>query len=161
MPLKIQIRYRSGLLDTAGNPAHAASFIRKRLILLDKELLADPAEHARILTHERFHFVWVRLGNRLRLDWERILQNEANRGARGEAGWSAEWRKQKLTERHLTKRTRFWREYCCESFCDTAAWIFTEAETELTLAKRWQAGRKSWFSRHIVSSRMPTIMGDR
>jgi hypothetical protein len=159
--MRVTIRYRSGLLDTAGNPAHAASFIRKRLILLDKELRTDPQEHARILTHERFHFVWVRLGNPLRLDWERILQNELRRRARGEAGWSAEWRKQNLTEGDITKRTRFWREYCCESFCDTAAWIFTGAKTELTLTKVWQAGRKTWFSRHIVSSRMPTIMGDR
>jgi hypothetical protein len=154
MPLKIRVRYRSGLVDTTGNPAHAATFIRKRLILLDQELRTDPGEHARILAHERFHFVWVRLGNPLRLDWERILQNELRRRARGEAGWSAEWRKRKLTERHLTKRSRFWREYCCESFCDTAAWIFSGAETELTLAKYWQAGRKSWFSRHIEGRRL-------
>lgn len=153
MQIRIQVRYRTGLVDTAGNPAHAATFIRKRLILLDNELQNDPAEHSRILTHERFHFVWVRLGNPLRLDWERLLQNEANRRARGESGWSAEWRKRELTPSDLTNRTRRWREYCCESFCDTAAWILTESETELTLANRWCVGRKRWFSRHIVSSR--------
>jgi hypothetical protein len=153
MPLKI--RYRTGLTDTAGNPAHAATFIRKRLILLDKELLVNPAEHARILTHERFHFVWVRLGNPLRRDWERVLQNEIAGGARGETGWSAEWRKQKLAPADFTKRTRKWREYCCESFCDTAAWFVTEWETEVTLANRWKAGRKTWFSRHIEGRRLP------
>jgi hypothetical protein len=84
----------------------------------------------------------------VRLSWEALLQNEANRRARGEAGWSAEWRKLELTECDRTKRTQRWREYCCESFCDTAAWIVTGVETEVTLANRWKAGRKTWFSRH-------------
>jgi hypothetical protein len=144
-----RIRYTTALRDTAGNPAHAASFIRRQLILLDEALLAHPAEHARILAHERLHFLWPRLGNPRRLSWEAILQNELARRARGEMGWSAEWRKLKLTPADLTNRTRFWREYCCESFCDTGAWLQTGVESEGTLANRYRMGRKTWFSRHI------------
>ena len=146
---KIRIRYRSKLVDTAGNPAHAATFIRERLIVLDTELKRDPAEHARILTHERYHFVWVRLGNPRRLLWEAHLKGEIAANARGEAGWSAEWRKRKLRALALERRSRRWREYCCESFCDTAAWVVTGNEAELTLAKRYREGRKAWFARHI------------
>ncbi|HZL56478.1 MAG TPA: hypothetical protein VFC21_05325 [Bryobacteraceae bacterium] len=150
-----KIRYRSNLRDTAGNPAHAATFIRKRLIVLDTALLSNPAEHERILCHERFHFVWVRLGNPRRLAWELLLAAEYRARARGEAGWSAEWRKQKLSALDVTKRTRRWREYCCESFCDTAAWIFTSSEIEVTLAKLRREGRKSWFARHIKIEEIP------
>ena len=148
----VRVRYRAGLVDTAGNPAHAATLIRERLILLDRALRDNPAERARILCHERFHFVWARLGNPVRLSWETLLTSEGR--ARGEAGWSAEWRKRKLKPSDGAERTRKWREYCCESFCDTAAWIFTGtengAENEVTLAKRYLMGRKLWFERHIM-----------
>jgi hypothetical protein len=140
------VRYRSHLVDTAGNPAHAATFIRQRLILLDRALRLHPREHARILCHERFHFVWVRLGNPARLAWENLLKSEGS--ARGEAGWSAELRRRKLAPSDPVHRTRRWREYCCESFCDTAAWIFTGVENEVTLAKRYLKARREWFSRY-------------
>ena len=117
----IEVRYRDHLSDTAGNPAHAATFIRQRLIVLDRELLRNTNEHQRILIHEIFHFVWVRTGNEKRRAWEALLRSEWQAKARGEAGWSAEWRKRKLTPIDLKRRTRKWREYCCESFCDTAA----------------------------------------
>jgi hypothetical protein len=151
MDRPIRVRYRAHLVDTAGNPAHAATFIRERLILLDNELRVNPGERSRILTHERFHFVWVRLGNPRRLFWETHLRAEIDRRARGEAGWSAEWRKRKLTASDVEKRTRRWREYCCESFCDTAAWLITGNESELTLARRYSSGRKAWFAAsHII-----------
>jgi hypothetical protein len=140
------VRYRAGLLDTAGNAAHAASYIRDGLIVLDKGLRGDPQEHARILCHERFHFVWARLGNPVRWSWEDLLRREGS--ARGEAGWSAEWRRRDLKPSDSMDRTRRWREYCCESFCDTAAWVFTGAENEVTLAKRHLRARKLWFSRY-------------
>src|SRR5258708_6088626 len=60
---KVGIRYRGNLRDTAGNPAHAATSIGQRFILLDPSLKARPREHRRILLHEYFHFAWVRLGN--------------------------------------------------------------------------------------------------
>lgn len=147
--LSLRVLYRSGLTDTAGNPAHAATFIRQRLIVLDRELKQDPREHARVLAHERLHFTWVRLGNPRRLLWEEHLKDEFTRRARGEAGWSAEWRKRELAASDVENRTRRWREYCCESFCDTGAWVMTGVETELTLAKRYREGRKAWFARRI------------
>jgi hypothetical protein len=136
-------------VDTAGNPAHAATFIRERLIVLDPGLRENPAEHARILAHEQLHFRWIHLGNPRRLLWEAHLKDEMARRARGEAGWSAEWRKRQLTASDVENRTRRWREYCCESFCDTGAWVETGLESEMTLAKRYRAGRKAWFARHI------------
>jgi hypothetical protein len=130
----LEIRYSAGLRDTAGNPAHAASFIRRRLIVLDAELRRDASGHARILTHELFHFVWVRLGNSARLQWERAMRLEFDRRVSGDAGWSAEWRKVKLAKSDITRRTRAWREYCCESFCDTGAAWLTGSRAENTLS---------------------------
>jgi hypothetical protein len=151
----IEIRYQTGLMDTAGQPAHAATFIRQRLIVLDDELRRDPAEHSRILIHELFHFVWIRLGNPRRLAWEALLRAEWHAGARGEAGWSAEWRKRKLTPRDLANRTRAWREYCCESFCDTAAWLHTASENEVTLAPTRLRARKAWCAAHLDGRDLP------
>ena len=145
----IEIRYSAGLRDTSGNPAHAATFIRQRLVILDNELRRDPNEHRRILMHELFHFVWVRLGNRKRHSWETLLRAEWAGGAHGEAGWSAEWRKRGLAETDAAGRTRKWREYCCESFCDTAACLETGTRSELTLASRRLAVRRAWFAEQL------------
>ena len=145
----IEVRYRDSLADTSGNPADAATFIRQRLIVLDLELQRNPKEHARILVHELFHFVWVRLGNQKRRAWEELLQSEWNQDARGEAGWSAEWRKRKLLPIDAERRTRKWREYCCESFCDTAACLETGTRAEVTLAARRLAVRQDWLAEQL------------
>ncbi len=145
----VEIRYAANLHDMAGNPADAATYIRDRVIVLDRDLAGD--EHQRVLCHELFHFVWVRLGNPRKLAWETLLAAEWHARARGEAGWSAEWRKKKLSPADVSGRTRKWREYCCESFCDTAAWLFASNESELTLSRKWREGRKAWFERHIGS----------
>lgn len=141
----VTVKYRSGLRDTAGNPAHAATFIRQRLIVLDPELKADRSKHQNILLHEFFHFVWVRLGNNRRLAWEGLLGKERVCRARGEAGWSAEWRKKKLSDTDVANRSRRWREYCCESFCDTAAWLHSGHDSEVTLALAHLRRRAAWF----------------
>jgi hypothetical protein len=149
----VAIRYRANLRDIAGNPAHAATSITGRLIILDPGLKEDPIEHRRVLLHEFFHFVWVRLGNPKRWAWEQHLRYEWNSGCRGEAGWSAEWRKRKLSAGDVAGRTRRWREYCCESFCDTGAWfIFSSttrlpvrADAEVTLAPVRRRARLAWF----------------
>ena len=145
----IEVRYATCLRDTAGNPAHAATWLRRRLVILDRELLRNPGEHRRILVHELFHFVWLRLGNPSRLEWEHLLKEEWRQGARGETGWSAEWRKQNLTARDVRQRSVNWRAYCCESFCDTAATLYAIPRDgnhpENTLAARWQRRRASWF----------------
>ncbi|MEP6715327.1 MAG: hypothetical protein ABJC09_07115 [Terriglobia bacterium] len=141
----VEIRYEAGLRDTSGNAAHAATWIRRRLIVLDEELRAAPREHCRILAHELFHFVWVRLGNGARRSWQDLLREESRRRARGETGWSAEWRRRALTGADMDQRSRRWREYCCESFCDTGAWLVSGEAAELTLARGHCERRRKWF----------------
>src|ERR1041384_7309154 len=93
----------------------------------------------RIPVHEIFHFVWVRLPNLTRLEWERGIAGDLAVQAEGELGWSAEWRKNNLTAAARRRRTAAWRRYACESFCDTAAWRFAglQKHEEFTLAPRY------------------------
>jgi len=151
----VQIRYRAHLLDTAGNAAHAATFIRGRLIVLDEELQRDSPERRRVLLHELLHFVWVRAGNARRFAWESLLREEWRLRARGECGWSAQWRKNKLRPKDVDRRTRAWREYCCESFCDTGAWICGGGQQEVTLAHRWRRTRRAWFEYFLDGRDIP------
>jgi hypothetical protein len=126
-----------------GREAHAGSFLRERSIGFN----CQAREFPRICVHELFHFAWLRLGNPRRRSYEEILRKEWAAGARGELGWSAEWRKEKLTARDVRVRSRFWLEYCCESFCDTAAWMYAGARDheEFTLAGRYRLRRRAWF----------------
>jgi hypothetical protein len=122
---------------------HAGSFLRQRRIAFD----CAPAEFPRIFVHELFHFVWLRLGNPARRSYEELLDAERPRRG-GELGWSAEWRKDAITSEDVRTRSRRWREYCCESFCDTAAWLYSGAgpHPEFTLAMRFRARRRAWFA---------------
>jgi len=152
-PIRLEIR--RGLADRRG-AVHAGALIRKRRIVFDAETAADPQEFARIFVHEVFHFVWLRLGNPRRWSYEALLREEMRGRARGELGWSAEWRKRALAARDAARRTRRWREYVCESFCDTAAWIFSgvPAHGEYTLARRFRQRRRQWFQDSDVSNRI-------
>jgi hypothetical protein len=123
------------------------------LIVLDPDLKKSPREHQRVLLHEYFHFAWVRLGNPLRRAWEEYLESEWNSGGRGEAGWSAEWRKERLSDEDVMGRSRRWREYCCESFCDTAAWIAGGVGSEVTLAPTRRRARRAWFETYFAGWR--------
>jgi hypothetical protein len=138
-----------GRLLTAGErgrPVHAGTFLRRRLIVLDCALIRAPREFSRILVHELFHFAWLRLGNPLRREWERLLETEIRAGVRGELGWSAGWRKDELRRADSAHRTPRWREYACESFCDTAAWVLAGGRHgEFTLAARARGPRRRWF----------------
>ena len=129
----------------------AATNIRKRLILLDSQVLARRGDFERILVHELFHFAWVRLSNSARRDWESLLARELARGARGELGWSAERRKRKLTNAEVRRRDKTWRLYACESFCDTAAWRFAGLvwHEEFSLGIAHRRAREGWFEKHI------------
>ena len=142
----IEIRFVRGLRDRRGE-VHGGAFVRERRIAFDAALRRDRAELARIFVHELFHFGWVRLGNAARRSWEELLAAEFGARVAGELGWSAAWRKQALEPRDCAARTRRWREYCCESFCDTAAWLFADLEShpEFTLAGRHRAKRRRWF----------------
>ena len=135
--------------EEAGTPVHAGTFVRKREIVLETELLYRPAELRRILAHELFHFVWRRLSNGARRAFESLLDAEMRRRNSGELGWSSEWRKLALTLLDRRRRTRRWREYVCESFCDTAAWVYGggRRQAEVTLAAEFRAIRREWFRR--------------
>lgn len=143
----VRVAFQTTVLDESGEPAHAATYMRERRMVLDEALMADVDEFARIFVHELFHFAWLRLGNQKRRSYERVLAGELRRGSRGELGWSAEWRKQKLRNGDRVRRTRKWREYCCESFCDTGAWLYAgvRAHEEFTLGKLARAKRRRWF----------------
>lgn len=116
-------------------------------MLLDAGLLSTRNEFDRILVHELFHFVWVRLSNAVRRAWERQLAAEIRGKVRGELGWSAEWRKGELKRADLARRTPRWRRYVCESFCDTAAWLYAELKRhpEFTLPAATRRSRRAWF----------------
>jgi hypothetical protein len=126
---------------------HAGTFLRRRTIVLASELLAQPRELARILIHELYHFVWLRLDNATRNSYEALVAGEFRRRERGELGWSSQWRKEALTAADRRRGTRRWREYLSESFCDTAAWLFGGARRheEFTLAAADRRRRRKWF----------------
>jgi hypothetical protein len=138
----VRVHSMRGLRDRHG-PVHAGSFLRERRIALD----CTRAEFPRIFVHELFHFVWMRAGNPTRRSFERLLSGERRAGVPGELGWSAEWRKQELSAADVRFRTRRWREYCCESFCDTAAWLYSGVarHPEFTLGARASRLRRIWF----------------
>ena len=117
----------------------ASAYLRERRVVLDAGL--SHSERQRVTVHELFHFVWWRLGNPTRLAWEALVAVERSRG---EAGWSAEWRKEKLSAADRRNRTRRWREYICEAFCDSAAAIYG-SRAQVTLAPRFLAQRRAWF----------------
>ena len=133
-------------LQAVGEAVHAGADIRKRVIALDPALAEDPDELARILIHEIFHFAWVRLGNVRRKQYAAIIARELTRGARGELGWSSEYRKANCRADSLAVCQ--WSEYICESFCDTAAWRYAGLpdHDEFTLPKRYREARERWFS---------------
>jgi len=130
---------------------HASSCIPRRAILLDAGVLAQRGEFERILVHELFHFVWVRLSNATRRDWERVLLGEMKQRIAGELGWSSEWRKKSLGAQSASKRDGRWRRYACESFCDTAAWMFAGIRwhDEFTLRSGAREIRRRWFARQF------------
>ena len=138
----IRIQSARGLRDRHG-PVHAGSFLRERRIAFD----CTRAEFPRIFVHEVFHFAWVRLGNPVRRAYEGLIAAECTMAVSGELGWSAEWRKRELVAADVRLRTRRWREYCCESFCDTAAWLYSGVvrHPEFTLPARSRRLRRIWF----------------
>jgi hypothetical protein len=141
-----------------GQPVYAGSFIRKREIVLDRELERQPKELARILVHELFHFAWVRLGNPGRRSYEALVLEEWKQRARGELGWSAESRKRMLSNSSIrTAASPPWRDYLCESFCDTAAWLYSgvRRHPEYTLAARHRNRRAEWFEAAFRSRGIP------
>ena len=147
----VRIAAARGLSDSHGE-VEAAAFLRQRRIAFN----CTGAEFPRIFVHELFHFVWLRLGNRARLSYEALVESELAAGTRGELGWSAEWRKNALRPADRRRRSRRWREYCCESFCDTAAWLYSSVKRhgEFTLAAGRRRRRRAWFAESIEAKRL-------
>jgi hypothetical protein len=143
-PIKVELR------DSLG-PHLAATSIPTRLILLDREVLSKQGDFERILIHEIFHFAWLRLSNATRREWEILLASERTPG---ELGWSAEWRKSKLKSSDARLRSPSWRRYVRESFCDSAAWLFSELKRhdEFTLPPKSRRARKLWFERIFATN---------
>ncbi len=149
--------YRGRLLSAdpreRGTPVHAASFLRKREIVLESQLLAKKSDLRLILVHEIFHFVWLRLGNPKRREFRALLEQELKAGARGEMGESAGVHKLALRRNVTSDRARL--EYVCESFCDSGAWLYAGIKTSSswTLRTRWQRRRKRWFEEVFAAPR--------
>ncbi|MEQ1947062.1 MAG: hypothetical protein ABL995_07725 [Bryobacteraceae bacterium] len=143
-PVRVELRPDLGLY-------HAATSIPKRLILLDGGVLKEHLEFDRVVVHELFHFVWVRLSNATRREWEHHLAGEIAAKAKGELGWSAEWRKDELRRADVLARTVRWRHYVCESFCDSAAWLYAEIgrHPEWTLPAAFRRKRGAWFGKQF------------
>lgn len=146
-PIRVELR------RSLGHRLAAAS-IPRRLILLDAEVLHRRGDFERILIHEIFHFVWVRLPNSTRRDWELVLASEIRSQASGELGWSAEWRKAKLKASDPLRRTPAWRRYACESFCDSAGWLHADLRKhdEFTLAPGFRRRRRMWFAQKFPAT---------
>lgn len=134
-----------------GTPVYAASFIRERRIVLDSQLFATPRMLRLIVLHEIFHFVWTRLGNGARDEFANLLLTELRRGVRGELGESAGVKKSSLVIPSPTRNTRQWRNYVCESFCDTAACLYSgiKRHKSFNLAHSWRQRREAWFQAAI------------
>lgn len=136
-------------------------------MVLDRELLENESALRGILIHELFHFVWVRAGNPARRGFAALLEAEFKARARGELGesseiqkqiWLADWANNRRRCRPpLTARraaSRVWREYVCESFCDTAAWVlYPRAPWPASLSDKWRRKRRLWLQAWIAEQK--------
>ena len=134
---------QTSLRDDRGTPVYAASFIRQRRIVLETGLaLPAPPLLRFIFVHEVFHFAWVRLGNSSERRILQLLMGELRLTARGELGESSAVKKAELRAPPEFRRgSKLWRDYICESFCDSAACILSAGPVHdgAKLGKRWTA----------------------
>ena len=160
-PILIQFRpslraYRGKLISGGdiGTAVHAASFLRDRRIILDRALLRNTAERDRILLHEIFHFVWWKLIERHRREYQEMIECEQARFVPGEMGWSAQWRKEALRDVDGAIGTRRFHEYLCESFCDSAAAHVLQLRNhpEITLPASARRVRTLWMRKWMEAS---------
>ncbi len=156
----MNIRFRPSLrvaggkiVRVGGTEVHAAALLRRRQLIFDSSLLGHAPELIRIFAHEVFHFVWTRIDNATRKSWEQLIAAERRLLIEGELGWSAQIYK----DRARIDSGRRWRDYLCESFCDTAAWYFSglRRHEEFTLPAGARRRRKRWFQSMIESRQLP------
>lgn len=146
--------YKGRLLSESskGKSVYAGSFLRRRTITLDDCLLRTPRVWERIFAHEVGHFIWSRLPAALRESYTQLVHGEIRQGERGELGWSAESIKLRLLPADPLLGNTRWKNYVCESFCDTAGWVFGSARTyaELTLPAGLRELRRDWCRAHLL-----------
>lgn len=163
----LRVEWASGLRNVRGclqlgggrgKEVYAASFLRERRMVFDEALRRDHGELIRIMVHELFHFAWVRLSNDLRETWKQLVRKELVLHARGELGWSAESRKCAFRSANVDPFGPAWSQYCCESYCDSAAWLYADSgvHEEFTLAPRFREIRRAGL-RTIESHRAGAI----
>jgi hypothetical protein len=147
----IHVEFRSNLRADF----HAATFLHRRLILLDQPLLRDKRECERILAHEIFHFVWWK-APRIRKDYEVLIRREFAAQTPGEMGWSADWRKRALRAGDAPNNSRRFREYLCESFCDSCACLLLgiSRHEEITLPASARKIRRHFFEANLAGRRL-------
>lgn len=141
--------HRGKLISRAsgrGTEVYAVSFIRQRRVVFDASLLNDPPQLRFFAVHEIFHFVWARLGNAKRAEFGRLLKREFARRAQGALGESSAISKARLRPGRPCSAREQWRDYVCESFCDTAAWLYAGGRMRVSLAERWRNRRRRWFA---------------
>lgn len=141
------LRVRRGRLEMGkgqGVEVHAASFARRREVLLDQALVRVPDELRRVVIHELFHFVWLRMNNGQRRQWGDLLKAERSTG---ELGWSSEWRRKQLASCDGEMNTRRWRDYVSESLSDTGAWLLSggAGDQDRLLGRKWIDRRRRFM----------------
>ena len=136
-----------------GKAVHAASFLRERRIVLEDTLIENPSLLRLLLTHEIFHFVWIRLSNGSRREFEQALHREHRARTTSELGESSAVARELLQAGDEAQRSLRWRSYVCESFCDTAAWAYggLKCYRYFRLAPEWRKRRAAVLSNIRVS----------
>jgi hypothetical protein len=125
-----------------GDEVFAASFIPRREIVFDSDLLAHAPDFVNIVAHEIYHFVWRRLPNAERANWSELLAAEKRVM---HTGLSSRLRFEAWREAESPRR---WKDYVCEAFCDTAA-AMTHPNVRIS------AHRRKWFGNLIKKRKLP------
>lgn len=142
-------------LRNGDRSTQAVSYVRERVIVLRQRLFRQRWLGQRLFYHELCHFLWPRLGVRARKRFVQHLRRA--RGLRGELGYSAQYRKSRLPRPGQPGQAA-WREYACESFCDTGAYALARAAgsrpalcgVEFTLGARRRPARLAAWWRTLV-----------
>ena len=142
----------------------AVSYIPERYIVLERALFRRRIELGRILYHELCHFLWPRLGNQRRRRFRELIRRELRERVRGELGYSSEIRRAALSaasRKGISRRSlaRQQRDYFCECFCDTGAYVLLGSErrtnhSEFTLSRAARERRaRAWEAVALSNTR--------
>lgn len=121
-----------------GTEVFAASFLPRREIVFDTDLLAHAPDFVNIVAHEIYHFVWRRLPNAERKAWTQLLEKEKRPS---HTGLSSQLRYRRGAPQQS-------KAYICEAFCDTAA-ALTNPNAKIS------SQRRRYFSHLYDKRRLP------